>query len=347
VAAPPQFTVQSTPAEILNQAGEWLARQLGSEFRWVKSRQTVSRTRGARTEEIRLQSSKWNRAGIGTWATLRVTVRNKDLAPWRRSHPNDTLLAHYPDLLWTNEFINVDKNLYFVELFGHVEDDRGVRQLSLLELVDAARGLVLPVLDHFESPEVVADWLPDNWLVLAAPLVEWAICLGDQSSARRIAERMMRVHPEETTAFERGRASFHAGDRPALGLGEDALGWLSARHELFPADEPLPWTLPAKTEKERVIASGRELLERLRSELRHFQETRPGRLHDEQLAEALDLVDSWLAELTGQLRFSMPTAHQALTYLVREFGISETELGRDLMAFEDAAARLRRSQPAK
>ena len=157
----------------------------------------------------------------------------------------------------------------------------------------------------------------------------------------------MRVHAQGTTAFERGRASFHAGERPALGLGEDALGWLSARHALFAVDELLPWTLPAKTEKERVIASGRELVERLRSELRHFQETRPGRLHDEQLTEALDLVNSWLAELTGQLRLPAPTAHHALTYLVREFGISETELGRDLIAFEDAAARFRRSQPAK
>lgn len=289
----------------------------------------------------------WNRAGIGTWATVRVTVRTKDLAPWRRSHPNDTLLAHDPDLLWTNEFINVDKNLYFVELFGHLQDDSGVRHLSLLEMVDAARGLVLPVLDHFESPEVVADRLPDNWLVMAAPLVEWAICLGDQSSARRIAERMMRVHAQETTVFERGRASYHAGERPALGLGEDALGWLAARHRLFPGSEPLPWTFPATSEKERVIASGRELLERLRSELRHFQETRPGRLHDEQLGEALDLVNSWLAELTSQPRLSSPTAHPALTYMVRELGISGTELGRDLIAFEDAAAGLRRRQPPK
>jgi hypothetical protein len=340
--------VQSTPSEILNQAGEWLARQLGSEFRWAKSRQAVSRTRGARTEEIRLQPSSRNRAGVGTWATLRVTVRNRDLVPWRRSHPNDTLLAHTPDLLWTNEFLNVDKDLYFVDLFGHLEqDDSGVRRLSLVELVDAARVLVLPVLDHFESPQVAADRLPDNWLVLAAALVEWAISLGDQSSARRLAERIMRVHAHETTVFERGRALYHAGERPALGLGEDALGWLAARHMLFPESEPLPWTLPAKSEKERVIASGRELMERLRSELRHFQETRPGRLYDEQLREALAVVNSWLAELTGQPRLSSPPNHRALMYLVREFGISESGLGRDLIAFEDAAGRLRGSQPAK
>jgi hypothetical protein len=342
------FTVQSKPTEILNQAGQWLAQQLGSEFRWVKSRQAVSRTRGSRSDEIRLQPSKWNRAGSGTWATLRVTVRNKDLATWRRSHPSDTLLPHDPDLLWTNEFINVDKNLYFVELFGHLEqEDSGARRLSLVELLDAAHGVVLPVLDHFESPQVVADRLPDNWLVLAAPLVEWAICLGDPSSARRIAERMMRVHAQETTVFERGRTSYHAGERPALALGEEAVGWLAARHTLFPGSEPLPWTVPAQSEKERVIASGRELVERLRSELRHFQETRPGRLHDEQLGKALDLLSSWLPELTGQPLLSSAPKHQALMYLVREFGISETELGRDLIAFEDAAARLRGSQRAK
>lgn len=340
--------MRSTPTEILNEAGEWLARQLGSEFRWVKNRQAVSRARGARTDEIRLQPSRWNRAGVGTWATLRVTVRNKDIAPWRRNHPKDTLLAHDSDLLWTNEFINVEKDLYFVELVAHVgQDDSGARRLSLVELVDAARGLVLPVLDHFESPQLAAERLPDNWLVLAAPLVEWAISLGDQSSARWIAERIMRAHAHETTVFKRGRVAYHAGERPALGLGEDALGWLAARHTLFPGTEPLPWTIPAKSAKERLIASGRELIEGLRSELRHFQETRPGCLHDEQLGEALDVVNSWLAELTGQPRRSSPPKHQALMYLVREFGISETELGRDLIAFEDAAARLRGSQPAK
>src|SRR5207237_7336412 len=99
VTTPSMFTMQSKPTEILNQAGQWLAQQLGSEFRWVKSRQAVSRTRGSRTDEIRLQPSKWNRAGSGTWATLRVTVRNKDLGLWRRSHPSETLLAHDPDLL--------------------------------------------------------------------------------------------------------------------------------------------------------------------------------------------------------------------------------------------------------
>src|ERR1700730_5875141 len=121
----------------------------------------------------------------------------------------------------------------------------------------------------------------------------------------------------------------------------------------MPPALPLPKLNRSWIERRSLIvvnlscASGRELLERLRSELRHFQETRPGRLHDEQLAEALDLVNSWLAELTGQLRQPVATAQQALTNLVREFGISETELGRDLIAFEDAAARFRRSQPAK
>jgi len=348
VTRPPQFSAQLTPTEILNQAGEWLALQLGDQFRWLKSRQTVSRTQGARTDEIRLQPSKWNRAGIGTWATLRVTVRNKNLATWRRNHSDDTLLAHVPDVLWTNEFINVDKDLYFVELFGHLEqDDSGVRRLSLAELVESVRGLVLPVLAYFESPQVVAERLPDNWLVLAAPLVEWAICMGDRSSARRIVERIMRVHAAEAAAFERGRALYHARKRPAFAAGEDALGWLTARHQLFTPSEPLPWTIPPESDKERLIASGRGLAERLRSELRHFRETRAGRLRDDQLGEVLDLLNAWLAELTDQRRLSAAPANEAMIHRVREYRISETELGRDLIAFEDAAARVRRNRGTK
>lgn len=348
VAKPPEFLPGLTPTEILNEAGEWLAFRLGNGFRWVKSRRAVSRTRGRRTDEIRLQPSKWNRAGVGTWATVRVTIRSKDLAAWRRSHPDDTLLAHDPELLWTNEFINVDKSLYFVELFGHLEqDDKAIRHISLVELLRGSEAVILPMLEHFESPQTASNRLPDAWFVLAAPLVEWAISLGDRSSARRITERMMRVHVHEATVFERGQAFYQAGKRPGLGLGEDALGWLASRHALFPPDEPLPWTMPPTSERERVIASGREIAERLRSELRHFQATRPGRLEDEQVREVLDLVNSWLVELTGQPRLSSSPTEEALTRLVRKFGIPETDLGKELITFQDAAARLRRGQAAK
>ncbi len=141
----------------------------------------MSRNRGARTEDLRLQPSKWNRAGIGTWATLRVTLRDKNLATWRSNHPADTLLPKDSDVLWSNEFINVDKHLYFVELFGHLDEaHRDVRRISLVELLDATRAIILPALALFESPQSVAKRLPDAWFVMAAPLVEWALSLGDR-----------------------------------------------------------------------------------------------------------------------------------------------------------------------
>ncbi len=42
----------------------------------------------------------------------------------------------------------------------------------------------------------------------------------------------MRVHSEKANVFERGRRLYHSGQRPGFGFGEDALGWLSARHGL-------------------------------------------------------------------------------------------------------------------
>ena len=108
----------------------------------------------------------------------------------------------------------------------------------------------------------------------------------------------MRVSPQAAAVFEGGRASYQAGRRPAFPLGEEAVGWMAARYGLFPTNEPLPWTLPPASEEQRLIASGRALAERLRSELRHFQSTRPGGLHDEQLNELLALVNQWVAALT-------------------------------------------------
>jgi hypothetical protein len=169
-----------------------------------------------------------------------VTIRSKELASWRRQRPSETLLANDPDLLWSSEFINVDRNLYFVELFACVKnDDSAARRISLVEVPDRLRAIVIPVLECFESPQLCAARLPDNWLVLAAPLVEWALSASDRSSARQIAERMMRIRPQEGKAFEVGRALYVAGKRPALGLGSDAVGWLAARHTLFGASESL------------------------------------------------------------------------------------------------------------
>lgn len=176
-AMPPEFTAQQTPGEILEQAGAWLAAELGDEFRWLRGQQTLSRRRGTRTCQIRLQPSKWNRTGIGTWATVRVTVRDTALAAWRRRHPDDTLFGHEADLIWASEFINVDRNLYFLELFGHLPQAVGdVPQVSLVRLLAGARSILLPLLDSFSSPQAATMDLPDSALVLAPSLVEW----GDQ-----------------------------------------------------------------------------------------------------------------------------------------------------------------------
>lgn len=348
MARAPRFTAKQTPSEILNAGGQWLAAELGRNFRWLKSRHALSQTLGPRSMELELAPSPRSRAGFGTYASLGLILRDRRLGAWRRSHPDEALFVHDSDLLWSDLLGNIDPDLGDVELFGELRNSQSeVSFLSLGELLDSARTIILPGLLLFESPELAVERLPDAWLANATPLVEWALSLGQGSTAREIAVRAMLASARYggaplAEAFEAGRAQSHAGERPGFMEAERALGWLSERHQLFSSGEVLPWTVAPASEKDRLVASGYELAEQLRSELRHFPEYRQARAADAQLSEVLELLGSWIAELTGQRRFAGPVGDHALSHRVAAFWRPQTALGDRLIGFEAAAARVRR-----
>ena len=162
MARPPRFTAEQTPSEILNAGGQWLAAELGRNFRWLKSRHALSQTLGPRSTELGLAPSPRSRAGFGTYASLGMTLRDRRLGVWRRSHPDETLFIHDPDLLWSNLLGNIDPDLGQVELFGNLRESQGeVHLLSLGELLDALRTMILPTVATFEAPESALRGLPE------------------------------------------------------------------------------------------------------------------------------------------------------------------------------------------
>src|SRR4029077_433552 len=111
VAAPPVFTNESKPAEILEAAGRWLAEELGDDFRWTSTRHALQAVRGGRTYEVILQPSRWNRAGELTHASLCVTVRDKALAASRGHQRGAQVRKGSADVLWTCPVINIDPDI--------------------------------------------------------------------------------------------------------------------------------------------------------------------------------------------------------------------------------------------
>jgi len=310
VAMPPSFSNESKPREIVESAGRWLADELGDGFRWASTRHALQLVRGSKTYEVVLQPSKWNRAGELTHASLSVTVRDKALAAWRRRRREATMRKRSADVVWTCDFVNIDPDTHDVELFGNLrEAGGGTGLLSLPQLLGVLRERIVPKLELFESPARVAKELPDTWLVRTGTIVEWATSLGDVESARVISTRTAKAHPEWSGIVTAG-----------------------------------PTALPAEPGRDAVVATGRDLIEVLRADMRHFPEYREGKLTDAQLSEAYDLMRRWLMDLTDPAGPLEPISDRALTDVVTKSWPQGTELSRMTIAFEAAAAHIRRQR---
>jgi hypothetical protein len=258
MARPPKFTAEDRPRYIVDAAGQWLAAELGGGFRWVASSRALKvQVSSTATAEVVLRPSHWNYTGVLTVASIRVTVRDRALAAWRRSRGrrhSGFITETSPDVMWSWDLINLYRDLYNVELFGDVAANSrsGVRYLTLPELLEGIRTRILPKLLTFESPARAANELPDFWLAEPEPLVEWARSLSDEDSARLFRTR---------------------------------------------ADKLLR-RLPPDTPLEGTLAAGRELLEMLQSEARHFREYRDGNLPDELVSQGIELLMRWIGELS-------------------------------------------------
>jgi hypothetical protein len=190
VTAPPRFTAQDRPRDILDAAGRWLAAELGDGFKWVPSARALKLPVGGASCELLLQPSHWNYTGVLTHASIRVVVRDKALATWRRRQGHNQTKSD--QVVWSSEMINIDRDLHEVELFGDVarQTPTDIRFLTLPKLLEGIRTKILPKVLLFESPARVAKELPDAWFIAMGPTVEWAISRGDRDSANAISARV-------------------------------------------------------------------------------------------------------------------------------------------------------------
>ncbi len=158
----PRFAVTDRPGDIVDRSDQWLAEQLG--WRWVKSRREDEVRARRQVRRLGLQPSKWNRAGIATWVSPSVRALDEDLNAWRKAHPGSTVLPvpQYPvrPHVYVTMLINIDLDLAGVECSGLPRRFPAPRAMRLDEFAAAFRERVLPVLDLFQSPSLVARELP-------------------------------------------------------------------------------------------------------------------------------------------------------------------------------------------
>lgn len=242
------------PAEIIDSAGRWLADQL-DEFHWVKSRRDLRHSRGAQEIRVHLQASKWNRAGIGTWVSPRVTVSDEVLDRWRdakSASPIGRIGWVYNTLL-----INISPRLVSVECSGlpQPETPNAPIPRSLNEFAADLRTEVLPVIEVFSDPDLAAEALPEAWLaMISAGTIEWALARSRQDAAARLVRRHIERQLKGSQTWDARINQFTEGwnsdDRPDDPIGGLAsMGWLSRRFDLVTPTElvpPAPATAPLK-----------------------------------------------------------------------------------------------------
>lgn len=253
----PRSGDEDRPSDILDGAGRWLADELG--WRWVKSRQHVEIRHASRVLRLVLQASKWNRRGVFTWAHTRVAVLDDELKGWRKAAPESTVFTPSAMPSWPTAYnsllINIDGDLADVECSGlpsgRLPPPAGRPDLD--EFAAGFRARVLPILDLFESPDLVARELPDSWMrMVDCGTIEWALSKDDPGAAallltRRLG-RPLRDGQSRVPILDRFRRGWElAPDRgelpqPVLWATE-SLGWLARVHDLLDPAE-LPKLLP-------------------------------------------------------------------------------------------------------
>jgi len=242
----PRFGVADRPGDIVDHSGRWLAEQL--DWRWIKTRRDVEVRNGRQVHRLGLQSSKWNRAGVATWVSTRVTVLDEDLHAWRKAHPGGTVLPvpQYPvrPHVYNTLLINVDLDLAEVECSGLPQGFPAPRAMRPDDFAAAFRERVLPVLGLFQSPALVARELPVSWLgMVTYGTIEWALARDDPAAAAVLLRRHMERPLIGQQRWEQRRDSFRRGWEIAPGrdglpnpagllYGTVSLGWLARAHDL-------------------------------------------------------------------------------------------------------------------
>jgi hypothetical protein len=213
------------PGEVVGVAGAWLAASLADEgFVWLRSRGTLQRRAGARTEQIHLQSSKWNRTGELVQFGSIVNVRDRDLRKWRRDHP-DLTLNNGDDWVCGHPFGTIVGSYFQGEVDLSRADERLARLAGFLE---KTRRVALPWFAGTADPARLGEEVCNETLdAHVVPLVEFAVLRGERAQAARLVQRWLGIRATHPAHFDAGRALAHRGEKP-WPLSLEALGWTSA-----------------------------------------------------------------------------------------------------------------------
>ncbi len=232
----PRFAPEAPPIEVLRGIGNWLSQELGHEWRFLRSRGTVKRTKSGYAHEIHLQGSVYNRTGESILVLLFGWVGSRALAAWRLANADRVLGDR--DRVYGTYVTNL--------LSGSMADfdltDETRRQTEVPRMLGVVVDIVLPWLNLSLEPDRFLERASSKIVDLdSASLLEWFLSLELFDAAQALVEHRMET-PWNQGLLE-GAAMAAEGIRPMRGNSAVEFGWVASKFGLSIPVVPAEWRL--------------------------------------------------------------------------------------------------------
>ncbi|MBV6699494.1 hypothetical protein [Kitasatospora aureofaciens] len=215
------------PKEVFLAAGEWMGYRLESDgFRWLNGRTSLERRLDGRLERMRLEASRWNRAGsLIEFSIVGLEVFDEELQAWRGSNADRTVErpGSMAGIVCATSFLDISR-----EPKAIITLPAG-RLVAVDRLYEHAKEVALPWFRSSEIPEGLASAVPDALLRptgFAQDLLELLVSRGLAEEARALIRRVLELGEPHRESFSEGRNLANKGERP-LWHSPQALGWSS------------------------------------------------------------------------------------------------------------------------
>jgi len=206
---------------------------VGEGFAWSASRLLLERRVTGLRQQIRLQPSKFNRAGGSITVSAMLNVRDPLLARWRRAHSDsvvgsgDWVCGHLLGYASgrANGYVYGDATDGVLDLSA--PDGRGDQLVGWVAMV---REAVLPWFAEASDPDLAIRSRAGECTNSPASLVEWLASRGHLDLVAEYLDWYLSRHPDVREAMAQGRKLAQMG-RLFGSAGEVALrlGWVAGK----------------------------------------------------------------------------------------------------------------------
>lgn len=183
-------------ADVIDAAGLEISKALSeSEFKWSKTRRTLTRRTKHFSHEISFQGDAENTSGIHIGVSVHTCVRSKELGAWRETNAGRNYSG-----VWASQIGYLDGSFNYLK-WQLLDKDR--RQSEIDSIVSTIEVLALPAFEPFRfKGELVEHLLQLNQLARNPyNAIDIALWLGNVAAAKEFLNQYLRTKEHARKEF--------------------------------------------------------------------------------------------------------------------------------------------------